>query len=256
MTGLLRAEWLKTKRSTLRLLVLGLPLLIGAVLAGYISARAWMISPDGAFSGFFGGWGALVMPVAIALVAGQLADEEEQAGNFGALLLSARPRWRLYLAKFAALAAALAVATAFAVGMFCAVLAATGYQESGFTVYACAAAACFVGALPLAALQLWIAFAGGFGVSVGTGMGGLLIAALLGATMLGDQIWPFIPWAWPVRFASTCAIVRIPGIPSEQLAIFMENVHLACAVAFVSGTLLMIGGTWWFIRWDGRAGQE
>ncbi len=256
MMGLLRAEWLKTRRTVLRFLVFVLPLLIGAVLGGYIAARSWLISPSGAFSGFFSGWGALVMPVAIAMVAGQLVHEEEQAGSFGGLLLCAKPRWQLYMSKFVMLVLAVVVATALAVGMFCLVLWLGGFQHGGFDVYAQAAVACILAAVPLAAFHLWLAFAAGLGVSVGVGMGGLLVAALIGGTLLGDKIWPFVPWAWPVRMASAAAIVRTPGIDAAALAFFMERVHLACAVVVFSGILLIAGGLWWFSRWNGRHTSE
>lgn len=256
MMGLFRAEWLKTRHTVLRFLVFVFPLIIGGVLGGYIAARSWMISPSGAFSGFFTGWGALVMPVAIAMVAGQLVGEEEQAGSFGGLLLCAKPRWQLYMSKFVMLVLAIVAATVLAVGMFCLVLWLGGFQQSGFDLYAMAALACILAALPLAAFHLWLAFAAGLGVSVGVGMGGLLVAALIGGTLLGDVVWPFVPWAWPVRLASAVAIARTPGVDAAALEFFMERVHLACAVAAFGGILLMVGGLWWFSRWNGRYASE
>lgn len=52
MRMLLWAEWLKTKRSALRWLVVLLPALMGLVLAWYVAGRPW-ISAASAFSGFF-----------------------------------------------------------------------------------------------------------------------------------------------------------------------------------------------------------
>ena len=37
------------------------------------------------------------------------------------------------------------------------------------------------------------------GTSIGTGIIGLLTAAIIGGTELGNNIWQFIPWALPIR---------------------------------------------------------
>ena len=254
MMGLLRAEWLKTKRGMLRWLVFLVPLLTGAVLAWYIGGRPW-IAPGSTFSGFFSVWAGLVIPLALAIVAGQLVHEEEEAASFGGFLLCARARLTLYLTKFVVLIGASAVATALSAGTFCLGLWLTGYQRTGFGLYAEAAVVCWAAALPLAALSLWIAFAGGMGVSVGVGMGGMLVGALVGGTMVGDKIWPFLPWAWPLRLSGAVAIAQSDVDPA-QLEVFMNQVQRACALALIGGTLVMIGSCWWFSHWDGRSASE
>lgn len=100
MMGIFCAEWLKTKGGALRPLVFLLSPLVGAVLAWYVVGRPW-IAAGSAFSGFFSVWAVLVMPLALAIVAGQLVHEEEDAANFNGLLLCAKPRALLYLVKLA-----------------------------------------------------------------------------------------------------------------------------------------------------------
>ena len=117
MMGIFCAEWLKTKGGALRPLVFLLSPLVGAVLAWYVVGRPW-IAAGSAFSGFFSVWAALVMPLALAIVAGQLVHEEEDAANFNGLLLCAKPRALLYLVKLALLLLLAAVATGLAVGAF------------------------------------------------------------------------------------------------------------------------------------------
>lgn len=252
MIGLLRAEWLKTKRSALRPLVIGAPLAIGGVLAWYVAGRPW-IAPGAAFSGFFSVWAALVLPLGLAVCAGQLVQEEEEAASFHGLLLCTRPRLLLYLTKLVVLLAASALATALAVAVFCAGLHLDG---GALRLYAGAAAVAWLAAVPLAALYLWLAFAAGMGAVVGAGMGGMLVAAFIGGTLLGDAIWPVIPWAWPVRLASAVAIARTPGMDAAALAAFLEKAHLACALAVIGGILMTAGGLCWFVRWDGRAASD
>lgn len=251
MMGIFCAEWLKTKRGALRPLVFLLSPLIGGVLAWYVAGRSW-IEAGSAFSGFFSVWAALVMPLALAIVAGQLVHEEEDAANFNGLLLCEKPRALLYLVKLAVLLLLAAVATGLAVGVFVLGLWLGGYASGGAMLYVEAGAVCWLAAIPLAALSLWLAFAAGMGVSVGVGMGGMLIAAILGGTLLGDAIWPFVPWAWPVRLASAVAIGRSREINAALVEGFMAQAGLACALALVGGMLLIVGGCAWFSRWDGR----
>lgn len=251
MMGIFCAEWLKTKGGALRPLVFLLSPLVGAVLAWYVAGRPW-IAAGSAFSGFFAVWAALVMPLALAIVAGQLVHEEEDAANFNGLLLCAKPRALHYLVKLALLLLLAAVATGLAVGAFVLGLWLGGYASGGAMLYAEAGAVCWLAAIPLAALSLWLAFAFGMGVSIGVGMGGMLIAAILGGTLLGDAIWPFVPWAWPVRLASAVAIGRSREINAALVEAFMAQADLACALALVGGMLLIVGGCAWFSRWDGR----
>ena len=167
MMGIFCAEWLKTKGGALRPLVFLLSPLVGAVLAWYVVGRPW-IAAGSAFSGFFSVWAALVMPLALAIVAGQLVHEEEDAANFNGLLLCAKPRALLYLVKLALLLALAAVATGLAVGAFVLGLWLGGYASGGAMLYAEAGAVCWLAAIPLAALSLWLAFAFGMGVSIGS----------------------------------------------------------------------------------------
>lgn len=113
MIGLLRAEWLKTKRTALRPLVFFAPFAMGGVLAWYVAGRPW-IAPGTAFSGFFSVWAALVLPLGLAVCAGQLVQEEEEAASLHGLLLCTRPRAVCYLTKLIVLLAAAALATALA----------------------------------------------------------------------------------------------------------------------------------------------
>lgn len=251
MIRLLRAEWLKTKRGALRLLVFGVPVLCGAVLAWYISGRPW-IAPGAAFSGFFWVWAALVLPLALAIVAGQLVQEEELAGAFHGLLLSGCSRALLYTVKLVLLLGAAALATALAIGSFLAGLGLGGYASGGVLIYAQAGLVAWLAAIPLAACSLWISFAAGMGVAVGVGMGGMLIAALIGGTLIGDAIWPFVPWAWPVRLSHALAIVQTPGMDAALLTDFLRAVGEACVLGVFSSILLIVGGLCWFSRWDGR----
>lgn len=251
MRMLLWAEWLKTKRSALRWLVLFLPVLMGLVLTWYVAGRPW-IDGSSAFSGFFSCWAALALPFLASIIAGQLAAEEEGAGSFMGLLLSAKPRVQLYLSKLLALFVALAVATFLVTAVFCGGLWLGGYDNTLLGFYAEAALVSWLAVLPLAALHLWLAFAAGLGVSVGVGIGGVLVAAMIGGTLLGDGIWPFVPWAWPLRLAMIPSILQSSQLNAAQLARLSAQSDWACILAALGGIVVTAASVWWFSRWEGR----
>lgn len=255
MMALLWAEWLKTKRSALRWLVLLLPVLMGLVLAWYVAGRPW-IGAASAFSGFFSCWASLALPFLAAIIAGQLAAAEEGAGAFMGLLLCAKPRVQLYLSKLLALFAALAVAALLATAAFCGGLWLGGYENTLLGFYAEAALVSWLAVLPLAALHLWLAFAAGLGVSVGVGIGGMLVAALIGGTLLGDGIWPFVPWAWPLRLAMIHSIMQASRLDAAQLARLSAQSDWACILAALGGIVVTAASVWWFSRWEGRHAGE
>lgn len=249
MMRLLYAEWLKTAHSALRWLVILVPVVIGAAIGWYIVGRPW-IAPRGAFSGFFSAWAALVMPLGIAVIAGVLAAEEEE-NSFTAMRLCVRPPTMFYLAKLVLLVLMLALATALAVGTFYLVLQLGGYDSGAYSAcYGGAALTAWAAALPLVVLHLWLAMAKGLGASVGVGICGALVGALIGDTMLGDGIWQFVPWAWPLRLSLLTAVD-----PAQRLAL-AQPANIACAIALISGILLTVGSLWWFSRWEGRQSAE
>lgn len=252
---LLWVEWLKTKRSALRWLVVLLPALMGMVLAWYVAGRPWM-SAVSAFSGFFSCWASLALPFLAAIAAGQLAAEEEGAGAFTGFLLSAKPRVQLYFGKLLMLVLLLASATMMATLVFCSGLWLGGYENTFLGFYVRAAIVCWLAILPLAALYLWLAFAAGLGVSVGVGIGGVLVAALIGGTLLGDGIWPFVPWAWPLRLAMIHSVLQAAQLNTEQLASLSSQSTLACLLALLGGIVVTAASVRWFSRWEGRHGGE
>jgi len=235
---LMRADWLKTRRTPVRWAVIVMP-------AGYALLILWYFSrfrvtpelPLRIYSAFFEGWGVF-LPLAAGLLAGLLSLQEEQAGRFGALLGSTVPRSALYAAKLLLLIAI----TAGSVLMSLAILvpgmqAGLGIEAAQAGMFWEGAWLAVAGALPQMALHLWLSLACGLGASVGVGGAGLLMAAIIGATNVGDPIWPAVPWAWPVRLALH---PLVPVAPADGL--------LPACLAFA---VLAVLGTAWFCRWEG-----
>ena len=244
---LMRADWLKMRRTPLRPAVLAAPAAYALLILLYFANRR--ISPElpREMAGvFFEGW-TVLLPLAVGVLAGLLALQEEHAGNFAALLGSAAPRPVVYAARLLLLALIHAGSALCAAALLLAGMRAgldLPRTEAG-PVFAAALLAA-AGSLPIIALHLWLGLAAGWGASVGAGGAGLLVAAIVGATPVGDRIWPCMPWAWPVRLAQVPFAPDPPhGEPAKGLLFSL----LLFAV-------LAAGGMAWFCRWEGRRGED
>jgi lantibiotic protection ABC transporter permease subunit, MutG family len=240
---LVRADWLKTRRTPLRLAVVAAPAACALLLLGYFSRfQASPELPQRMLAAFCEVWTAL-FPLGIGVLAGLLSLQEEHAGNCGALLGSAAPRPAVYGARLLLLSAvcaggALCAVTMLLIGM----RTLLGIAPVDAGMFYAGVLLAIAGSLPQIAFHQWLAFAAGWGASVGAGGAGLLMAAMIGATSAGDRIWPFVPWAWPVRLA------QIPAQP-EALARGLP----AALLLFI---VLAACGIWWFGRWEGRRGHD
>lgn len=251
--SVLKTEWLKLKRTLIKWLVFGLPVLLSSLLVWYFSNRK--ITPTlelSIFSTFFQVWAALVVPVGTGLLAGLMVQQEERAGDCWNLLSSKTSRTRVYLGKLGMQILLSSISTAFALGTL--LLGLRYVLQLPVSCFSFLVAALIVEAttIPLLALHLWISLAWGMGPSIGMGGGGLLLGALM-VTPLGDAVWPYIPWGWPVRLwvLPLFYLAKSKGISlSEDLFTLLMVKGSLYAVVFL--LLLLVGGLVWFNKWEGR----
>ncbi|WP_142971125.1 lantibiotic immunity ABC transporter MutG family permease subunit [Enterococcus faecium] len=264
MIGLVLSEWLKTRRTMIRWITFLLPVLFSAAIISYFMLRGESENFQmEAYQTFFEAWSIVILPIGVSILAGYMIHEEELAGSFNGFLSVNIPRYKLYLGKILPLILIIVVSTfialiTFFIGMgvvFPGVL-------SFWLLFLLAACLVIFGTLPLIAIHMWISFAWGMGVSIGVGIAGLLMAALAGGTSLGNSIWPFIPWAWPVRLAKnlspylafTADMVTPPSFISSGWTI--QQFLIGIASTSFCLIIVLIGGMLWFHRWEGRKYYE
>jgi len=258
--NLFMCEWLKTRRTPLRWTVFLSPLIFSALILWYFSLRKTTLPVQIAiFEAFFEVWPALVIPAGAGLVSGLMVHQEGLAGNFGRLLGAGRPRRDLYLGKLAMLVFLVFTSTLLAVLALAAGIWFLFRETIAWPVFLGAAFMMMIGTLPLLAFHLWISFARGMGASIGIGGGGLLMASLM-ATSLGQTIWPFVPWAWPVRFAGLAGACGFdwPGgeFPPQGAGFVAEQAAKGLVSAAIFFLVMLTGGLHWFGRWEGRKMPE
>ncbi len=256
---ILYAEWLKTKRTAVRLLTFCMPVVYAALIIGYFALRGIDKNDQTlVFQAFFEVWTACVVPLGIGILSGLIVHYEELAGNFNGLLGSKVSRYSLYWSKFILSVLIMTASTLIAtigVGIGLDVFL---VFSIGWSIFIAASILAIIGTMPLLALHLWASFRWGLGASIGISIGGLLMAALMGATSLGDKIWQFIPWTWPVRLAilpgAYLQFAEDMQFPPEVISSGFVFNQLVMGLAASSLCLVaaLIGGFIWFNRWEGR----
>ena len=257
----LSAEWLKTKRSAIRGIVFFIPLLFDAVLIWYITPRGVNDNTQlPAFRIFFEAWTASVVPLGAGILSGFLIHQEELAGSFGGILSSKVRRNKLYLGKFIFSVILMTISTAIAVTVFAVGLKLILGFSIVWPIYLKSAILTIMATIPLLAICLWVSWAWGMGASIGISIGGLLLAALM-ATGLGDRVWQFIPWAWPVRLAELPGVplVRAKLPPVDVLYMYRfinRQIAMGLLASGICLAAVLIGGIIWFEHWEGRRYYE
>ncbi|MCE3200167.1 lantibiotic immunity ABC transporter MutG family permease subunit [Paenibacillus sonchi] len=257
---LLSSDWLKTKRTPVRWLT-------GAAILGYPALLLWYFArpartaelPYEIHQAFFQS-ASIILPVGIGLLAGLLAAQEENAGHFNGLLGQSAPRTLIYLSKLLQL---VMLVTVFLFGSMLVLLSGMRYllhiEQPGIGIFMLSGLLALAGSLALCVLHLFLALAYGLGASVGAGGAGLLVAAIIGTTSIGDAIWPCVPWSWPARLAGLPALA-MPGLTLPEgftLSGFLRDQLFrglvpACAVFMLAAVCSIL----WFCRWEGRKSYE
>lgn len=234
-----KAEYYKHKHSAFLYIHIVVPVLYALVFAGYFRMAAWNDLEE---AGFCLGAIAIAFPFIIGIVTGMTAQTERQAGHFQVLLGVIPSRTAAYIGKLVFLMFFACVAIAISFGLF-AVL----NRNMPPALYLKSCLHLLIMNLPVYMIHLLVAFHFGMGASMGFGIAGTLISALM-QTGLGDHVWLFIPWAWGVRVVDYLVIEAY----QPQLILHYESAfHSGTVVALCTAMLLLVFSIVRICYWDG-----
>lgn len=239
------SDFYKMKRTPILWLHVAAPLIGAFTFLGYYSITVNR-QPLGRINAFLEAL-CIVFPILIGLLCGMTAAQEEQAGSYQVMLAGTKSRATAYLSKLFLLLILSAFSVAIAIGVF-----AAGYHVASAQLYLHAAFAVWGGTVFLYALHLFVSFRFGRGASIGLGIFGALITALM-LTGLGDQIWHWMPWAWSVRICNdTIFALQTPSAASLATA----DIQCGVAVCLATTVLSIAASLLWFLRWNGSKSNE
>ncbi|EGL41828.1 antibiotic ABC transporter protein MutG [Megasphaera lornae] len=187
-----------------------------------------------------------VMPIILSFISSKVVDMEMSAGKFQVLLSTTKSRSKAYIGKLLVLELGFVISLALAIIIF-AIL--TGYQNildwliEFFLI--------LISSLSLYMIHLWVSIELSSGGSIGLGFLETMIA-LLSMTVIGDNIWYFIPCTWGSRLPALYIIIGKALDPSY----FYKELRLWGLIASFIILILFISSIIWFNKWDGKFVSE
>lgn len=255
---ILITEWHKTKRTPIRWVTFLVPIFFAAIIVWYFSVKTITTETEiSIFQVFFEVWTALVIPLGAGLISGLMVYQEELAGSFRGFLGSKLSPKVLYLGKLTMLILLALISTLFAVLILLIGLSFILNIHIAWPIFILSAIIAILSALPLLVFHLWISFSWGMSSSIGIASGGILIAALM-ATSLGNRIWQFVPWAWPVRLTRLTGayLLYLPYLNSSPemitLGLMINKGIKVLITSLALFVILLVGSLIWIERWEGR----
>lgn len=240
----LKAEYRKCKHSMLLYIHIIIPILCAVVFAGYYHISGWEIAAK--VSAYLEVM-AIAFPFLIGIIVGLVVQIENQAGHFQLILGTVPSRVATYIGKLSFLIICALGAIFLALGVFVVL-----YQAAPFTIYLRAGLLLLVTMLPIYLIQLFIGMNYGKGASMGMGIAGSLVAALM-ITGLGDSVWNYIPWAWGSRAMDYVVLAwDCPQLYLQMRSDFFNGmvVSILCSVCLLVISLV------WFCVWEGGKNGE
>lgn len=235
----MRAEFIKCKHSVLLYIHILIPLLGAVIFAGYFRISGW--DTQAKVSAYLEVL-AVAFPFLIGIIVGMAVQIEHQAGHYQLMLGTIPSRIVTYLGKIGLLIIGAIWAVAFALGGFSII-----YQEAPFTVFLKAGGLLVLTAFPLYLIHLFVGMNFGKGASMGLGIAGSLIAALM-ITGLGDAVWKYNPWAWGVRFMD---YIILSWSRPDVFQLLRTDFLAGIGIALLCSLLLLFLSLIWFGTWEG-----
>lgn len=243
----MRSERIKWKRTLIPWIHIAAPILGAFLFLWYFSFTGGNAkNPTGKIAGYLEVLSS-AFPTLIGLICGLAAGQEEQAGGFQVMLCGLRSRAAACAGTLFLLLLFSAGSAALAVGLF-----AAGFRSASAGFYIRAVFAVWGGNVFLYILHLFVGLRFGRSASIGLGVAGSLISALM-LTGLGDKIWLFVPWAWSVRL---CDFLVLPMRYASASAAASAALRLGAGIAALASCVAFAALLIWFERWEGARPDE
>ncbi|BFH61008.1 ABC transporter permease [Paenibacillus azoreducens] len=244
------SEWGKYRRTAIPWILFLVPLAIALILLKYgypyrLGNSTWTITHI--FDKIGDIWYGVFLPFFWGLIPGMAANLEASAGRWISLRITKVSPARLYLSKLAVIViyTGLSMLWLIALVMISAGILNTTGSMMNWMALLLAIVVGWISSLPLIIIGLWLAEAFGWPVSVGFGSVGVLVAAIIGTTSLGNGIWMALPWTWPVRFSYSTYMLLIDSSANEY------SIIKSCALfIIVLGIMVVLAAasSYWFKR--------
>lgn len=241
LVSYLRADFLKTKRLSIRTAHILIPVAVASVFIAYDSYAPW--SDYVKVEVYYQVLGA-ALPTLISLFCAMMSEQEHQAGKFQSMLTASQKTFP-FLSKLILLLSFGGIAL-FIASMFFGILFFGGLHKQFVSLSYYFSVPCILlgSSVFLYIFHLYLAFRYSRGVSIGFGIVESLVSALF-LTDMGKFVWIYVPAAWPARMASTYLAAYTGDSTASRTLYHMMPV---CSVVCLGALALYFV---WAFHWEG-----
>lgn len=191
---------------------------------------------------------AMAFPLIISIIVTMVYEQEEEGSRFQYFLSVPDKKYVPHLSKLFLLIILGIISTIISILGFGLIFKFIGNDSVSLLFYLKEVGIMFISNIPIYMIQYLVVFCFGKGASIGLGIVGSLIAALM-ITGIGDGIWFVLPWGYSIRFSSYFFQYNMKNslviIAEEQVKLAMVSI-LIFIIVFVILQLVFSN------YWEGR----
>lgn len=241
----LKSDWYKFLKSKIIISHFLIPIIGVILMLTYFTLSPWSeIEKVSAYIQVI----SMAFPLVISIIITMVYEQEEEATGFQYFLSTPNKRYTPHISKLFLL---------FFFGIVATMISTLGFgivfntiNKDGFSTlfYFILAIIMFISNIPLYMLQYLVVFYFGKGASIGVGIIGSLITALM-MTGIGDGLWFILPWGYSIRLSSYFFQYEITN---NLNWILQSEVKLAIISLITITVISMIFLIIFSIYWEGR----
>lgn len=255
MFHLVLAQWKKTKHTVIRPMVFFLPIVYSFLISLYYTfTQAQAVSTEEKIIFFF-----LLLNIAVlffsAIIVSLFIQLDKSASNFGNELRIGVSRRKLMTSKILFFMGLISTVEFVALLVF--TILEFFFQMNLVSVITMGLFlfTSIVFLLPTILIYVFFAYRFNFTGTLVVSVVVVLSSILMGTTGLGNQLWHFLPWTWPVKIISSIlptALYLTGNIQEMAIEILFQTLILSVVVSAFLFLLLNI----WYNQWEGKGSLE
>lgn len=236
-------------------MIFGLPILFSLIIVFYYKAtqsRTASVSED--FLLYY-----LLLVIAVqffaAIIISIFIQLDKKAGNYGNELRIGVPRRKILLSKIIFFSAVIFTVVLSALIVFVSLNLLFQIETVDFNIMGIFAFIHLLLMLPTLLIYVFLAYRFNFTGTLLVSVLIVLSSILMGTTGLGQNIWRYLPWVWPVRMLSSLlpiVLFATENIPTGVMEIVVQTSLSSIVVSSLLFLLLNV----WYNQWEGKGSLE
>ncbi|MBS4535123.1 hypothetical protein GOQ29_05755 [Clostridium sp. D2Q-14] len=238
------SQWLKTKHTLLRPLLIILPVLFALGTSFYLAGSASWLSKEEIFQSFFlllNGCALFFAAVFIYLI----VDIDKRSQHFFQEKRPDAKKSSIFLAKIVFICLVIFTLYFLAIVSFTLLQNLLLHQWMSITSLIKISLTSYLLVLPMVALYTWLSYHFSLNITIITAVFSTLTGLLMGTTDLGGNLWKLIPPTWGLKIIHSYILVFLgENIGRKQTVLFFIVISL---LLFLGSYFLQI---FWYNKWE------